>query len=84
VFERIFFMNFIIGNWLVFATNLSASFSNKEINNTVNVLLESKFSNNNVQILSNSLLIFFFFLTSFFLWITIIIIVISSYSLCKI
>lgn len=84
VFESIFFMNFIIGNWLVFITNLSASFSNKEINNTVNVLLESKFNNNNVQIFSNSLLIFFFFLTSFFLWIVIIILVISSYSLCKI
>ncbi len=84
VFERIFFINFIIGNWLVFVTNLSASFSNKEINNTVNVLLERKFNNSNVQIFSNSLLIFFFFLTSFFLWMTIIIIVISSYSLCKI
>lgn len=84
VFERMFFMNFIMGNWLVFVTNLSASFRNKEINNTVNVLLERKFSNRNIQIFSNSLLIFFFFLTSFFLWIVIIIIVISSYSLCKI
>lgn len=84
VFERIFFINFIIGNWLVFVTNLSASFRNKEINNTVNVLLERKFNNRNIQLFSNSLLIFFFFLTSFFLWITIIIIVISSYSLCKI
>jgi NADH-quinone oxidoreductase subunit L len=84
VFERIFFINFIIGNWLVFVTNLSASFRNKEINNTVNVLLERKFNNRNIQLFSNSLLMFFFFLTSFFLWITIIIIVISSYSLCKI
>ncbi len=84
VFESMFFINFIIGNWLVFVTNLSSSFRNKEINNTVNVLLERKFSNRNIQIFSNSLLIFFFFLTSFFLWIVIIIMVISSYSLCKI
>src|SRR5574343_1165597 len=56
VFESIFFINFIIGNWLVFVTNLSSSFRNKEINNTVNVLLERKFSNRNIQIFSNSLL----------------------------
>nr|YP_009391140.1 NADH dehydrogenase subunit 5 [Stenostomum sthenum]ARW59262.1 NADH dehydrogenase subunit 5 [Stenostomum sthenum] len=67
--ESMFFLNFILGNWLVFMNNKLISFSNKEMNNTVNVLLESKISNSNMQQFSNSLLTFFFFLTAFFMWV---------------
>lgn len=65
--ERMFFLNFILGNWLVFINNKLIRFRNKEMNNTVNVLLERKISNSNIQQFSNSLLTFFFFLTAFFM-----------------
>jgi hypothetical protein len=54
------------------------------MNNTVNVLLERKISNRNLQQFSNSFLTFFFFLTAFFMWILLFIVILSSYSLCKI
>lgn len=82
--ERMFFLNFILGNLLVSINNKLIRFRNKEINNTVNVLLERKISNSNIQQFSNSLITFFFFLTSFFIWMLLFIVVLSSYSLCKI
>jgi len=66
--ESMFFLNFILGNWIVSIRNLSAYFRNREMNNTVNVLLESKITTSNLQVLSNSFLIFFFFLVFFILW----------------
>lgn len=82
--ERMFFLNFILGNWLVFINNKLIRFRNKEINNTVNVLLERKISNSNIQQFSNSLITFFFFLTAFFIWVLLFMVILSSYSLCKI
>jgi hypothetical protein len=82
--ERMFFLNYILGNWLVNVNNLFIQFRNKEINNVVNVLLEQNIRNKNIQIASNSMLGFFFFLTIIFIWIIFLIIIFSSYSLCKI
>lgn len=82
--ERIFFLNFILGNWIVGVNNKLISYRNKELNNTVNVILERNFSNRSLQKVSDSLLKFFFFLSFFFFWIIVSIVILSSYSLCKI
>ena len=82
--ERMFFLNYILGNWLVNVNNLVIRFMNKELNNTVNVLLEQNIRNKNIQLASNSMLNFFVFLTLVFIWIIFFILIISSYSLFKI
>ena len=79
--ERIFFLNFIIGNWLVGLNNQLIVYGNKELNNTVNVVLERKLTNSGLQKVSDSLLKFFFFLSFFFFWILIAMVILSSYSL---
>lgn len=82
--ERMFYLNYILGNWIVNANNFLIQFRNKEINNVVNVLLEQNIRNKNIQISSNSILTFFFFLTMMFVWIIMFIVILSSYSLFKI
>jgi hypothetical protein len=82
--ESIFYLNFVLGNWMVLLNTRLVRILNKEINNTTNVVLEGRLSNKNIQYFSNSLLNFFFFMTLLVLWILIIVSTISSYSLCKI
>ena len=79
--ESIFFLNFILGNYTVFIRNFLSSKINKECNNVVNVLLEKRYSNLNIQNFSNSLIYYFFFLILFILWIRFFIKLLSSYSL---
>jgi len=79
--ERMFFLNFILGNFTVYIRNFISSNINKECNNVVNVLLESKYSNSRIQNFSNSLIYYFFFLVLFVLWIRLFIKLLSSYSL---
>jgi hypothetical protein len=74
-------LNFILGNWIVFMNNISTHLINVEINNSVNILLESKIKNNKLQIFSNSIINFFFFLVFFMFWILLFMIILSSYSL---
>lgn len=79
--ERIFFLNFILGNWLVNINNSMTQFFNKEVNNVVNVLLEKNTRNKNIQLFSNSLLKLLSFLTIIFIWLLVLMFIFSSYSL---
>ena len=81
VIERIFFLNYILGNWLVKINNITSNYFNTEVNFSINFLIERKVSRRKIQNITNSLITFFFFLTIFFIWILFLFIILSSYSL---
>lgn len=82
--ERILFLNLLFGNWLVKIILKFASFEVRKFNDNVNVLLETKINNNNLQLISNTSLVFLFFLSFLAGWFIFLIIIFSPYSLYKI